>query len=116
MVKRIILWKEKRRNRKLRWKLEGARKRLQTEKERNRLLRKMLSAAYRENGNLKDGWVVEWCDRCNRQVTVMWDPEQDGLMAYCPYCGERLPMCDSCPGECDFEYGNGICKAGAREV
>lgn len=115
MVKRILLWKEQRRNKKLKCKLESIRTKLNTEKQRNRLLRKVLVNVSKENGILRDGWVTDYCDNCNKQVTILWDPEEDGISAFCPFCGEKLALCDSCTGPCDLEYGTGLCKADRRE-
>ena len=117
MVKKILIWKEKRRNKKLKCKLDGVREKLQTEKQRSRFLRKMLAQTARENGRLKDGYIVEWCKNCDRQIVMLWDPEKDGLVAHCPYCGVRMTLCESCTGECDFDYGTGKCKVAiVREV
>lgn len=51
--------------------------------------------------------VTEVCPHCGSEVTLMWNVEADGYKAFCPYCGERLMLCDAClhtedeNGECD---------------
>lgn len=59
---------------------------------------------------LEDGYVVEWCTDCDRQITMLWDVKQDGCRARCPHCGGVMMLCDSCEGECDYSYGNDTCK------
>ena len=59
---------------------------------------------------LEDGYVVEWCQECDTQITMLWDVKQDGCRACCPHCGAVMMLCDSCQGECDYNYGNDTCK------
>ena len=59
---------------------------------------------------LADGYIVEWCDNCRTQIVMLWDVEKDGRKAFCPHCGNVLMLCDSCQGECDYNYGSDICK------
>lgn len=59
---------------------------------------------------LENGYIVEWCQSCDHQVTMLWDVKKDGCKACCPFCGELLMLCDSCQGECDYNYGNDTCK------
>lgn len=59
---------------------------------------------------LEDGYIVEWCQDCDTQVTMLWDVKQDGCRARCPHCGAVMMLCDSCQGECDYDYGNDTCK------
>lgn len=41
--------------------------------------------------------VTEVCPNCMREVTISgWDVRKDGFRAYCPYCGDRLMLCDEC--------------------
>ena len=61
--------------------------------------------------------VTEWCPFCDREVEMKWDIEADGYKAYCPYCGERLMLCDECrhPGgefcdKCDYNAETDTCK------
>ena len=116
MVRKRLRWNEHRQNRMLRRKLDSIRERLQCEKELNRFLRKLLSGFAKENGILKDGYIVDWCDNCNHQVTLLWDVKVDGYKGYCPFCGHGMMMCDSCSGSCNYEYGTGICKHRYVEV
>ena len=49
---------------------------------------------------------------------MMWDIERDGYKAYCPYCGERLMLCDECQhrnegeftNDCNFDSKNDVCR------
>lgn len=52
--------------------------------------------------------VVEVCPHCDSEVVMMWDIESDGYMAFCPYCGKRLMLCDECLHADDNEYQ--VCK------
>ena len=61
--------------------------------------------------------VTEWCPSCDREVEMKWDVEADGYKAYCPYCGERLMLCDECrhPGgefcdKCNYDAETDTCK------
>lgn len=47
--------------------------------------------------------VVETCPNCDREVTLVWDVRVEGFKAFCPYCGERLMLCD----ECQHRFDNG---------
>ena len=40
--------------------------------------------------------VTEVCSGCNNENTIIWDCEQDGYVAYCPHCGEKMMLCDAC--------------------
>lgn len=110
MIYRILLLKEKRRSGKLASRNKRIRDKLKNEKESNRILRKMLSDVRKENAVLSDGYVVEWCSHCENENVFLWDPEKYGLVAFCPVCGQMLLLCDSCQGECDYNYGNDTCK------
>lgn len=88
--------------------------------EKNRLLRiykrrlsevrRALAKTRREKAILEDGYVVEWCVHCERQIVMLWDVQEDGLSAFCPYCGRKMMLCEQCRGECDYDYGIDICK------
>lgn len=59
--------------------------------------------------------VTEVCPSCEREVTLEWNIEQDGFKAFCPYCGERLMLCDECrhcdgEGDCDYESKTDSCR------
>ena len=41
--------------------------------------------------------VTELCPHCDREATIMWNLEEDGMKAFCPYCGNRLMLCAYCP-------------------
>ena len=40
--------------------------------------------------------VTEVCPHCEREVTVTWNPEEDGYQIFCPQCGERIMLCSAC--------------------
>lgn len=41
--------------------------------------------------------VTEWCAHCEHEIEIHgWNTERDGYEAVCPYCGERLMLCDEC--------------------
>lgn len=44
----------------------------------------------------KSGYVTELCPNCDTEVEMRWDVEMFGYKAYCPYCGQRLMLCDEC--------------------
>lgn len=51
--------------------------------------------------------VTEFCPSCEHEAEIVWNTEQDGFKAFCPYCGERLMLCDECrhrEGEPDCDY------------
>lgn len=45
---------------------------------------------------LETNVVVEVCPHCDMEVEMKWDVEMFGYKAYCPYCGQRLMLCDEC--------------------
>lgn len=110
MIDRILLWKWKRRVRKLRIKNKSILEKLTTEKGRNRILRKMLADSQKENAVLSDGYVVEWCAHCENENVMLWDLEKYGRVAFCPVCGQKMMLCNTCEGACDYDYGKDICK------
>lgn len=72
--------------------------------------KKELTQLRRRVALLEDGYIVEWCQDCDTQITMLWDVKQDGCRACCPHCGAVMMLCDSCQGECDYDYGNDTCK------
>lgn len=72
--------------------------------------RSKLTAAKKRVHELEEGYVVEWCDSCHRQTTMLWDVKADGLTAFCPFCGAKMMLCQQCNGECDYDYGLDLCK------
>ena len=55
--------------------------------------------------------VVEVCSNCMNEVHIFWNNAEDGYKAFCPYCGERLMLCDECRHSEEDEHGNacGVC-------
>ena len=43
-----------------------------------------------------DGYEVEYCNVCEREIELRWDINRDGFQAVCPVCGSRLMLCDAC--------------------
>lgn len=72
--------------------------------------KKELAKLRRRVALLEDGYIVEWCQECETQVTMLWDVKQDGCRACCPHCGAVMMLCDSCQGKCDYDYGINTCK------
>lgn len=63
-----------------------------------------------------DGYETEVCPHCSREVSIVWDINQDGFKAYCPFCGKRLMLCDACKhrngdyyDDCDYDSDTGFC-------
>ncbi len=53
--------------------------------------------------------VEEECPHCGERVEMIWPVEDYGYKAFCPYCGNRLMLCDECErncesGECGCDY------------
>ena len=63
--------------------------------------------------------VTEVCPHCDREITLIWDVDNDGYRVFCPSCGEEIMLCDVClhaddnlGGKCDFKAdfdGNPTC-------
>lgn len=83
---------------------------LNTEKGHNRILRKRLADSQKENAVLSDGYVVEWCAHCENENVILWDLEKYGRVAFCPVCGQKMMLCNTCEGACDYDYGKDVCK------
>lgn len=63
--------------------------------------------------------VTEVCSSCNNEVTMVWNVEQNGYKATCPYCGGSLMLCHECqhPGgececadDCDYDGESDTCR------
>ena len=61
--------------------------------------------------------VTEDCPTCGNEVTMVWDIEQNGYKATCPYCGGRLMLCDECQhpngvysDDCDYDALTKSCR------
>lgn len=74
-----------------------------------RINKRALRKARKATAELDD-YVVGWCLHCENQTTMLWNPEKDGLTAYCPHCGGRMMLCDNCQGECDYDGKTDTCK------
>lgn len=61
--------------------------------------------------------VTEVCPNCDNEVSMVWDVEQNGYKATCPYCGGRLMLCDECQhpngaysDNCDYDAMTKSCR------
>ncbi len=61
--------------------------------------------------------VTEDCPTCGNEVTMVWDVEQNGYKATCPFCGGRLMLCDECQhpngiytDDCDYDPLTKSCR------
>ena len=39
---------------------------------------------------------VEICPHCDNEITIQWNVEKDGYQISCPYCGNKIMLCDAC--------------------
>lgn len=63
---------------------------------------------YHVNFLPKTDEVTELCPHCDREVTLKWNVNKDGLKTFCPYCGKMLMLCAYCPATynerpCDYK-------------
>lgn len=63
--------------------------------------------------------ITEVCPCCDSEITMVWDVATRGYKAYCPVCGERLMLCDSCQhrkaesrfcDDCDYNSTTDSCR------
>lgn len=64
--------------------------------------------------------VTEWCSHCERENTLEWDVETEGLKAFCPGCGKVMMLCSECEdafsgGNCSWNENTQSCKYNKRE-
>lgn len=67
-----------------------------------------------------DGYEVEYCSTCEREIELRWNINEDGFQAICPVCGSRLMLCDACShrtdevivmcGDCDYCTETDSCR------
>jgi len=64
-----------------------------------------------------DGYEVEYCCNCEREIELRWDINKDGFHAICPVCGSRLMLCDACQhrqdgyvDDCDYNPVTDKCR------
>lgn len=107
---KILYQKQKKRTEKRERRIERLQNDLRRIKKQYDVMKRSFYRAARDRDALSDGYVVEWCVYCNRQVTFLWNQEQDGLMSFCPRCGNLLMICEKCDGECDYDYGFHRCR------
>lgn len=74
----------------------------------------MLRKAYLDEDGPRTNIVTELCPHCEREVEMFWDTDVNGFKAFCPYCGERLMLCDEClhsgTGNCDYSNNTDSCR------
>lgn len=68
-------------------------------------VRRTRSADIPPHNSMEGNLVLEMCPNCDREVEMVWNIAEKGFQSVCPYCGERLMLCDEClhQGE-DGEY------------
>ena len=64
-----------------------------------------------------NGYEVEYCNVCEREIELRWDINKDGFQAICPVCGSRLMLCDACnhrygdfTDDCDYVSSADWCR------
>ena len=62
---------------------------------------KAIDAALAQIGQIKSAdntqfEVTELCPHCEREITVIWNTESDGLQIFCPNCGKSIMLCSMC--------------------
>ncbi len=64
-------------------------------------------------------WVIELCPYCDTEINMNWDVQKYGYKVFCPYCGNRLMLCDECmhgddeaTGGCDYNSDTDSCRFG----
>ena len=74
----------------------------------------LLRKAYLDEDGPRTNIVTELCPHCEREVEMFWDTDANGFKAFCPYCGERLMLCDEClhsgTGNCDYSNNTDSCR------
>lgn len=74
----------------------------------------MLRKAYLDEDGPRTNIVTELCPHCEREVEMFWDTDVNGFKAFCPYCGERLMLCDEClrsgTSNCDYSNNTDSCR------
>lgn len=61
--------------------------------------------------------VTEVCPHCGHEVYMEWSTAANGYKAFCPYCGNKLMLCDECLHrsgwlcmDCDFDSKTEECR------
>lgn len=74
----------------------------------------LLRKAYLDEDGPRTNIVTEYCPHCESEVEMFWNTDTDGFKAFCPYCGERLMLCDEChhsgTGNCDYSRETDSCR------
>ncbi len=115
VVWKLLYIRQKGKNEKLQTALRN------THKE-NKAIKKDMRKIKRKNFHLKraledatEGFETEYCSCCGYEQTFFWNREAYGIHAFCPYCGERLMLCSSCEGACDYNSFTNTCKEMKKE-
>ncbi len=63
--------------------------------------------------------VVEWCPHCENEIEMKYDVDKQGFQVHCPFCGEKVMLCDECfgktEGKCGWSEENG-CHMKPKEI
>lgn len=74
----------------------------------------LLRKAYLDEDGSRTNIVTEYCPHCECEVEMIWNTDTDGFKAFCPYCGERLMLCDECKHTstdvCDYSRATDSCR------
>ena len=59
--------------------------------------------------------LSEQCPYCEEKFIISWNLKKHGMVAHCPYCGNEIYLCSSCPtskgyGECDYDNDSKCCR------
>ena len=82
MASNILYLRMKKAVKRLNRSLDEKKRLIRIYKRRTADLRRRLAKVSREKAVLEDGYVVEWCLHCERQVVMLWDVKEDGMVAY----------------------------------
>ena len=64
------------------------------------------------------GTVSEFCSNCETEIEMRWNVTTLGYRAFCPVCGKRLMLCDTCQHpeggtrgqNCDYSIAKDCCR------
>lgn len=65
---------------------------------------------HKADNSIPDTEITEFCPHCDTEVTMNWDVEERGYVAFCPVCGKRMMLCSMCDGNCNWNAENDTCK------
>ena len=60
--------------------------------------------------------IEEPCSHCDELVNVDWNLTEHGYVMYCPYCGEKMYLCNQCPLCSESNCNDRQCPAKIQEL